>query len=276
MSIINHISPKIFNSDEEREAAAIEFIEVLFPYFPLRSEFQIMDVIRDYYKQNNIEYQNERIRKMVEVQDLIDTILIDENLAERDAPNVYSIKLTKKGRDKKQNKEQEKEPKSHEEICISVLKALKSKGDEMQNKMSSILTELNIDALYANGIETELKNRELIETHDMGCFINLKGEAYLTKHDLGGTIQQQSAAGQQILYIGENKGNVQVGGNQSSLVIRDQKFSNSDPSQNANSQSQNSVWLKILTYVGDNIVKIIVAVVIAIILSLIGLKKLAP
>ena len=91
-----------FNSDEERELAAQAFLETLFPYIPLRIEFQVMDAIRSYYQKNNIEYSSEQIQKMVELQDVIDTILIDEYLAVREAPNVYSIKLTELGRERKQ------------------------------------------------------------------------------------------------------------------------------------------------------------------------------
>lgn len=91
-----------YNSEDEREIAAQAFIETLFPYIPLRDEFQVMGVIRNYYQKNNIEYSSEQIQKMVELQDIIDTILIDEYLAVREAPNVYSIKLTQLGRDRKQ------------------------------------------------------------------------------------------------------------------------------------------------------------------------------
>jgi hypothetical protein len=91
-----------YNADEERELAAQGFIEILFPYIPLRDEFQVMDAIRSYYQKNNIEYSSEQmIQKMVELQDVIDTILTDEYLAVREAPNVYTIKLTQIGRERK-------------------------------------------------------------------------------------------------------------------------------------------------------------------------------
>ena len=89
---------KFFHSDEEREKAAIVFIELLFPFFRNDLNFQIWQVIGNYQTINNLEYSNFTVQQMMEIDDFITQILIDKGLAEK-IPNAYPIKLTEYGKE---------------------------------------------------------------------------------------------------------------------------------------------------------------------------------
>ncbi len=99
-------------------------------------------------------------------------------------------------------------------------------------------------------------------------FIENKGRVFVER---GGYKDYSESSSQMVSFHITGDGTVV---NQNSrLENLEQTFSNTDPSQNANTNSQKSFWKKTLQVIGDNIVKIIVGVIAAIIIWYLTLKK---
>lgn len=110
-----------------------------------------------------------------------------------------------------------------------------------------------------------------IQKNELEYLVNEMGESYFDeckdgffaknkaiiegKHDI-----EKDTGSISINYIGVNNGNANQGRD---FDIRDQNFSNNPPNQNINTKSQKSFWQKILQFIVDNIVQIIVGVIVS-------------
>ena len=72
--------------------------------------------------------------------------------------------------------------------------------------------------------------------------------------------------------VGTNYGQINAG-HQSSFLNRDQTFSTNIPDTTPQNKTKKSFWLNTLKYIGDNIVKIIVGLIVGALLVWLGIKK---
>ena len=84
-----------FHSNSERENAALVYLAMILPLLPDYSTFVLHEQFDEYFKLKG--YSLEEAKKVTEVHDMIQNLLIEEHLAKKTGTG-YKMQLTEKGR----------------------------------------------------------------------------------------------------------------------------------------------------------------------------------
>jgi len=99
MDILNQIPEPYYKNEDERVKDALKYFDILLPSLPDYSAFMYHDKVREYLI--SVNHDNTEFRKLMEIQQLMEDILIKEGFADR-LGNSYEIELNKNGRVLKQ------------------------------------------------------------------------------------------------------------------------------------------------------------------------------
>jgi hypothetical protein len=102
MDSLIKLVPDIIESDKQIEKSVLEFVDLLFPYFPETIHFQIWQAIGNHQTFNGLNYSSSVIIQLLEAEDLISNFIIENGLGEKE-PNSCRMILTESGIEYKKN-----------------------------------------------------------------------------------------------------------------------------------------------------------------------------